>query len=104
MRNVNIYINGYYRSLNVLIIDNCNNLILNTKTCKNKINVCLKESCSYKIVINYSNNILISTFIVNNKNNNFHFYLPNNLITLNLKDYYYNLPIEKGEITLWQKQ
>ena len=25
------------------------------------------------------------------------------IITFSLKDYYYNIPIEKGEIILWQK-
>lgn len=56
----------------------------------------------YKIEINYSNTKINRTIYV--KDNNQTFYLNeqvNNIKKISLYDYYYDMPINKGELILW---
>ena len=101
-----------YNNINqadVLIYDEFNNLVYNKKTYNNKLNICLKKNKVYRVVA-FSLNDRISTSIYIN-NNNYCFRFNRSIINENsdsitflLTDYYYdNLPIERGEIILWQR-
>ena len=101
---------GYknYNQADIRIYDNNDILICNKKTYNGKTNILLNKNKYYKIYAKLNNNkIFLYYKIVNNKliipfcNNKIK---QNNVITLQLTDYYYNMPIEKGLITLWQKQ
>ena len=92
-------------------IYNCSNeLIINKKTYNSKLKVSLSNNCVYKIILK-SLYVKESFTIYINCNTN-KYYLPlkcsllsskSRIITFILTDYNYNLPIEKGEILLWQK-
>jgi hypothetical protein len=82
------------------------NLIVNNKTYNGCLLIDLIPNKIYKLVATFYNEKII-TYFYSNKNQycyifNHAIYVP--VITLSLKDYYYNLPIEKGEVILWQKQ
>lgn len=82
-------------------IFDCNYIVYEGLVCNEK-ELCLEESKAYKITAISNNTKLVTSFYVND-NNNYYFNL-NRIITLLLRDYYYNLPIERGELILWQKQ
>ncbi len=100
---------GYncYNQANVFIYDCNNNLILEGVTFNNEIELCLEENNVYKLIAISNYQKLITSFFVN-KNNSYRFSFnvinENNTITFLLTDYYYNLPIERGELLLWQNQ
>lgn len=78
-----------------------NELVFEGQTCFNEIEICLKKHNVYRLVaISNYQKIITSFYVVNDK---YKFYF-NNPITFLLTDYYYNLPIERGELLLWQKQ
>lgn len=94
--NNNAYVNIY----------DCNNLVFEGVTCNNKIELCLEECKAYRLEA-ISNNIKLVTSFYVNCNNIYRFSFinnDNNPITFLLTDYYYNLPIERGELLLWQNQ
>lgn len=68
----------------------------------NEIELCLEEYKVYKIIAISNNTKLVTSFYVND-NYNYYFSF-NRFIIFLLRDYYYNLPIERGELILWQKQ
>ena len=103
-----------YNNINqadVFIYDCCNNLVCNKKTYNNKLNICLDKNKVYKIVAK-SLGDTIESVIYTGKNNNYCFRFSRSIIdivnedsiTFLLTDYYYdNLPIERGEMILWQR-
>ena len=94
---------------NVLIYDDLGNLIYDGQTYNGSLYICLNKNKAYRLIASICNEIIDTYFYVNNYKYNFYFnrsllYLNNNSITLLLTDYNYkNLPIEKGELILWQK-
>ena len=79
--------------------------IISSKTYNGEICLLLEKNKIYKMKYSFLNRKKYINFYTNS--NKFIFNLNNNIlnrtITLSLKDYYYNIPIEKGEIILWQK-
>lgn len=104
-----IFLGLGYNSFNQACINiyDCNNkLIFEGKTYNNEIKLCLEECNVYKIVAISNSTKLVTSFIVNNNSKyKFNLNISNNPITLILTDFYYeNLPIERGELLLWQNQ
>ncbi len=95
----------------IWIYDIKGNLICKANTFNGKIKVCLKKKCFYKVIAQTKYGKDEKTFYVNNQNNyifafNYSYIVVKNkfLVTFHLTDYYYaNLPIEKGEIYVWQR-
>ena len=92
--------------VSVKIYDN-QKLIVNSQTYNGEICLMLKKNKVYRLQAIFFNDIINTYFYTNN--NVYLFRLSNNIIfnrtiTLSLKDYYYNIPIEKGEIILWPRQ
>ena len=101
-----------YNNINqadVLIYDEFNNLVYNKKTYNNKLNICLKRNKIYRVEAFSLNDRISTTIYINNNNYCFQFNRSiinenSDSITFLLTDYYYdNLPIERGEIILWQR-
>ncbi len=99
---------------NVLIYDKNNCLIVNKKTYNNKLNLCLKTNQKYKLIAKSNFGTINTYFYVNNYLNTYSFifnyalinqnYKRSSIITFLLTDYYYNnLPIERGNLLLWQR-
>ena len=99
---------GYnnYNQACIDIYDCNNNLIFEGITFNNEIVLCLYDCNVYKLVALSNNTRLVTSFFVNNTSKYiFDLSINNNPITFKLKDSYYeNLPIERGELLLWQKQ
>lgn len=92
-----------YHQANIQILDN-NSIIYNEKTYNGKINLCLEKNKAYTLIARLNNRVIRKVFLVDDKTNKFIFSFYNyRIITFLLKDYFYNLPIEKGELILWQK-
>ena len=90
---------------NILLYDEFNNLIYDGQTYNGILNICLKKGL-YKLIANTCNERIEKYIYINNNKYVFYFkrsIINNNSITLILTDYYYNLPIEKGELIIWQK-
>ena len=106
MKKIKIILNGlgFYEAY-IRIYDCNNNLVFKGETCNHEIELCLEECNVYKIKV-ISNNIKLVTSFFVNYNNIYKFSLisNDNTITFLLTDYYYNLPIERGELLLWQNQ
>lgn len=110
MKNVKLKFIGLgYKSIyqaNIFIYDKYNNLIYEGQTYNGNILLSLKPNKSYKLIARLNNNMLCTILYVGRYNNYtlcFNQEQIENNITLKLVDYYYNLPIERGEITLWPK-
>lgn len=108
MKKIKIVFNGldFYEAY-IFIYDCNNNLLFEGLTCNHKIEVCLEEYNVYKIKAITNNTKLVTSFYINcNSTYRFSFVnsIQNNPITFLLTDYYYDLPIERGELLLWQKQ
>ena len=97
----------------IKIYDLDGHIVYDKVVCNNSFNVCLKTHCCYKIIIKTKYDYLCKTIYVKNQNciylffdNALFIYNQNsNRITFYLTDYNYeNLPIEKGEMIIWQKQ
>ena len=99
---------GYYSKYqaNVKIYsDNC--LIYDCDTYNGQISIDLTPHNIYRIESNFFNEKIIRYILVNRCEYIFvfnHAIYNRNTITFLLRDYYYNLPIEKGEIILWKRQ
>lgn len=89
----------------VLIYDKNNNLVFKGFTYNNEIELCLKENEIYSLVSNSNIGNIRRVFYVNDNLFLYYSFVVLNLpITFLLTDYYYdNLPIERGELLLWQK-
>ena len=88
----------------------CNNKkIIDSKTYNGEICLLLEKNKIYRLKATFLNEVINTNFYTNSNFYLFRFNsgLFNNsivrTITLSLKDYYYNIPIEKGKIILWQK-
>lgn len=99
--------NEFYQA-KIKICDLNNNKIFEGKTYNGKIKICLKENNIYKLKA-VSLNEKINTYFYVSKKDIYVFAFDrtkipiNRIITFLLTDYYYNLPIGKGELYLWQK-
>lgn len=111
MKNINLIFLGIDNNSKfqpyVLISDN-NNIIFKGYSSNGKIRLCLKNNHGYRICIKLYNNFINTSFYVSNSYNNYYFnlntsYRRSRNITFILRDYYYNLLINKGELILWQK-
>ena len=70
------------------------------------VKVCLKKNKVYRVEAMLFNQIIRTSIYI--KDNKYvlwfrNAYISYRAITLSLRDYFYNLPIEKGVIMLWQK-
>ena len=93
-----------YTPIYIKILDNNHNTIYNEKTCSGRITICLEKNKAYTLIARSNNRIIRKAFLVDNKTNKFVFSFYNyRRITFLLRDYFYNLPIKKGELILWQK-
>ena len=98
---------GYnnYNQACIKIIDKNDKIVFNDKTYNGRVSICLNENEYYKCFVMLNNRSMFLYFKPSNKqiviNNNISC---EHIITLYLTDYYYNMPIEKGSIILWQKQ
>lgn len=99
---------GYYKycQANILLYDNLNNLVYSGQTYNGKIKITVRKNSIYKIIASIDDEI-IDTYIYVNGNDKYCFSFKRsniyNPITFILTDYYYNLPIERGELIIWQK-
>ena len=90
---------------NILLYDEFNNLIYDGQTYNGILKICLNKTL-YKLIVYLCNERIEKYIYINNNKYVFYFkrsIINNNSITLILTDYYYNLPIEKGELIIWQK-
>ena len=107
MKKINICFLGINPHNNPLVIKiyDKGKLIYNCKEKVNKISLCLKENKKYKLDACFYGFKLQRNFFVGSSCNYIFafqnsYYKPiQSNITLYLKDYYYNLPIERGEMT-----
>ncbi len=112
MNNVTFYFNGVTNNplyqVKVNIYDN-NKLICSGTTKNGCICFCLVNNKAYIIEARLLGYYLCTSFYVNNNINNLYFnincnYINNRIITFKLTDSFYNMPIESGELILWQSQ
>lgn len=93
-----------YNPIYIKVLDNNHNIIYNEKTCSGRINLCLEKNKAYTLIARSKNRILKRVFLVDDKTNKFIFSFYNyRKITFLLRDYFYNLPIKRGKLILWQK-
>lgn len=101
-------INNKYQAC-VYIYDSCNRLVYKGKTKNGKLVLYLKKHEVYKLKAISLGEMIYTNFITTRSKYVFVFnrsiYIPSRTITFLLTDANYNnLPIEKGEIILWQRQ
>ena len=80
--------------------------IVESKTYNGEICLTLDKNKIYKLKATFLNNAINTYFYTNSNLFIFKFItneIMNRTIILSLTDYYYNIPIEKGEIILWQR-
>ena len=92
-----------FHQIHIKVLDNNMNTVYSTSTINNKIDLCLEENNSYLLIARVKNTVLKRVICIDEKTNKFIFSFYIRIITFLLKDYYYNLPIKKGELILWQK-
>ena len=96
----------------VIIYDKYSNIIYDGLTYNGILNISLKNNRAYKLIATTNNDIISTIFYVTYNKCEYKFIFnrsiynnPSNIITFLLTDYNYNnLPIEKGELILWQNQ
>ena len=98
---------GYHNicQANILLYDDLNNLVYSGKTYNGKLKIRLNDNI-YRMIASINNEIIDTNIYVNGNNKycfNFKRSIIYNSITFILTDYYYNLPIERGELLIWQK-
>ena len=114
MKEVKLKFNGLgYKDMcqaDVVIYDDCNNVVFEGKTYNGYINVCLKKNEVYKVNAYFLGQRIIAAFYVLNDSNysfSFNSCLNRNngrTITFLLTDLFYdNMPIEEGNLLLWQR-
>ena len=92
----------------VNIYDTCGNKIHENKTYNGKLVLNLEENTVYKLVAKSYNEEIRTAFYVTEKRKKYIFFFNRSIvrrtITFLLTDAnYYNLPIEKGDMFLWQQ-
>ena len=101
--------NNYYQAI-VNIYDKNNHLICSKMTYNGVLNVCLKTSTCYFLIIKWGCSTLKKVIYIGAKPLRYtivlnHAIIKQNHITFVLTDQFYdNLPIKKGKVILWQKQ
>ena len=100
MKNIRINVININKFYLKIYDSNCN-IIFDNYMC-NGNNVLLEKNKFYKINIISNNTSYTTAIYVSDKTNSFTFGI-NRIVTFLLKDFYYDKPIEKGEIILWQK-
>ena len=102
--------NDLYQA-NIKIYDG-KHLIVNKKTYNGKVIVCLKPDKKYLLIAESNFSKIISYLNITSLQNKYYYIFSNaycnatnnRIITFLLTDYnYVNLPIEKGEMVIWQK-
>lgn len=96
------FIGSGLHPVHIKVLDNNMNIVYKNIT-RNKIDLCLEENNSYLVIARVNNIVLKRVICIDDKTNKFIFSFYIRIITFLLKDYYYNLPIKKGELILWQK-
>lgn len=98
---------GNYLQANVKIYDSDCNLIYDDRTYNGQISILLNVDQCYKVIAYCCYGYINVWFYVDKNRDCYKFCfntVEDNSITFLLTDYYYsNLPIEKGEIILWQR-
>ena len=107
--NIRIKFLGVIYEVQVSIYDMYEHLIYSGQTSCGYVDVRVREGNVYKIIASMPYGMLTNYFYVGSRKI-YYFMFPNlymndtNNVTLFLTDYFYpNLPIERGEITLWQR-
>ena len=102
-------INDNYQA-KIFIYDTCGNLVYEGYTYNGILIICLDINQKYKLIASSCGDVINTYFYVNCNYEYLFFFrrslleINNNSINLLLTDYYYdNLPIEKGELILWQR-
>lgn len=88
----------------VKVFDN-KNIIYEGYTNNSYLEICLQERKCYKVIAQLCNRYINKSFLVTKTYDDYIFSFPIlKKVTFLLTDYYYeNLPIQKGELYLWQK-
>ena len=110
MKNVKLkfYGLGYneYFQATICIYDD-NKLIYEGQTYNGLLCICLGQNKKYKIIATTLNEVLEKYLYIGNMDIYYFFFnrsiISNRTVTFALKDYYYNLPIERGKLILWQR-
>ncbi len=104
---------GVIYQVKVVIFDECDELVYSGQTSQGYVDVLLCPGKVYKLMASMPCEMFTTYFYVSNRKM-YCFMFPSlymsdvlddgNKVTLFLTDYFYpNLPIERGEITLWQR-
>jgi len=99
--------NDLYQA-NVKIYDSSNNIVYDGKTYNGILTLYLKKSKVYIVKATFKSQVICSPIYVLDDTTYIFSFIKNTIptnrtVTFLLTDYYYNLPIEKGEILLWQR-
>ena len=83
-------------------------LIYDGQTYNGELIICLNSNVRYRIIATSYGDIIDTYFSLTGKDVYYFFFNrsfinKNQSITFILRDYFYNLPIERGELILWQK-
>lgn len=100
IRFIGLGINNNYQAF-VKIYDSNNNLVFDGITYNGSINVTLNMYCTYRLEARFLSEFIKTNMYITKCNYVFifnHSIFNRRTITFLLKDYYYNLPIERGEI------
>lgn len=97
---IGLGINNNYQAL-VRIYDSDNNIVFDGVTYNGEIDVVLSKYSTYKLEARFFNEYIESYMYITKSKYVFifnHSIYNRRTITFSLRDYYYNLPIERGEI------
>lgn len=80
-------------------------VIFEGDTYNGHINLCVKPKSVYKLVAYFRGQKICRVFYTNSYRFMFNFNTRiNRTVIFSLRDYYYNLPIERGELFLWKNR
>ena len=111
IRFLNVGYNDSYQ-VKLKIYDSNNKLVFSGTTYNGEITILLKKNKVYRLEAYFLNEKICTSFYTSNEYNLLFFFnhsiinqpdITIHTVTFLLTDYYYNLPIEKGEILLWQR-
>ena len=102
---IGIGINNHNQA-KVIIYDSNKNIIYEGNTYNGELCIKLCKNTIYTLVAYFYNERIVRYIYTNTCNYIFifnHCIYSRRLITFQLMDYYYNIPIEKGELIIWKK-